>query len=260
MSVDPRTIAADIAAMRRDLSAPIRYSAEKRGYIYTDPAFKADIVMDGGDIPIVALGIAGLTALGMKDAILPLLPSSIVLSPWHRDILKTVVEKFRPSLKKGVKTEESVLGKISVVQGKPDFLSGTIEATVKTALTENTELNISYGQEGGTAADFLFRPLQLVYLQNEQKDNAGPIRCYVLGEMASGGGKPYSLLEAEHLQKADPTGNTFAPAKAVNISPVEENSIEVMLTRDTYDTILVFAAGENGTEYRLLSRIDIYAG
>jgi hypothetical protein len=259
LSVDPRTIAADIAAMRRELSAPIHYNAEKRGYVYTDPAFKADIVTDGVDIPITALGIAGLTVLGMKDAILPLLPSSMVLSPWHRGILKTVMEKLIPVKSEDRKDDEAVLGKISVVQGKPDFSGTAIEESVKTALSKNTELNISYRQSKGTTADFLFRPLQLVYLKNEQSENAVPIQCFVLGETPTGGNKPYSLLESERLQKAEPTGTTFTPVKAVNVTQAKENSIEVMLTRDRYDTILVFAAGEDGGEYRLLSRIDIYA-
>lgn len=59
--IDPRTIANDIAGMRRELSAPIHYDSEKRGYVYSDSSFSADIFPDEtADISLGALGKSGL--------------------------------------------------------------------------------------------------------------------------------------------------------------------------------------------------------
>ena len=54
-SVDPRTIASDIAEMRESLKAPIKYNTENRGYCYTDPAYTlASLEKKMQYVPLVA--------------------------------------------------------------------------------------------------------------------------------------------------------------------------------------------------------------
>jgi hypothetical protein len=264
--VDPRTIAEDIAEMRRDLKAPIHYDSEKRGYVYSDPAYQADILR-GVDIPLASLGVAGLTALGLNKALLPLLPATVLLSVWHKEILKTVFEKLKPPKRDrdqepdGVTAipQEPDLGKISVVEHTASFVTPEVERTVKEALAGNLELRVSYGNSDGPPDEFRFRPLQLVYLNQEPVAGREVTRCFLLGMLPQDAEKPYRLLDTLHIQTATPSDAIFPALKNVHVKAIDPNSMEVLLCREQGDTILVFAGEEGAGEYRLLSRIDMYA-
>ena len=260
--VDPRTIANDIADMRKELNAPIHYDNEKRGYVYTNPAFQADIFSrEAADIPLGALGIGGLSALGLDRDLLPLVPSSLFLSRWHRDLLQTAAERLGPAGRNRGRN----LGKITVIQrGKTPFFPGAaIEHTVLKALEHNRDLSIRYAGSGDADQEYLFRPCHLLYLENEKNTGLG---CFLLGEVRAGGDAPYALLNAAGIKKAGLLDEIFKPVKAVHVHQVDEDGIEFLLVNEEKDTLLIFFArhppaddGMGAVDFSLLSRMDIFA-
>jgi hypothetical protein len=257
--VDPRTIANDIADMRRELNAPIHYDSEKRGYVYTDSSFEADIFSNEmADIPLGALGKSGISALGLEREILPLIPSSVFLSGWHKNLLQTAAEKLAPP----GRGKGRGLGKITVIQrgGTPSFPEPDVENAVLEALEHNRELSVVYTGSGGGGREYRFRPYHLIYLKDE---SAPALGCFVLGEVILGGDAPYALLNAAGIKKAGLLEGTFRAVKAVHVHPGDDDSIAFLLVNEKNDTLLVFTrnAGNNGrdTEFSLLSRMDIYA-
>jgi hypothetical protein len=258
--IDPRTIANDIADMRRELNAPIHYDSEKRGYVYTDSSFTADVFPGGtADIPLGALGIGGISALGLEKELLPLIPSSVFLSGWHRNLLQTLAERVRPA----GKDRGRGLGKVTVVQQDegPPFSAPELKEAVMEALEHNRALWIAYAGPGGTKREYRFRPCHLVYLE---KDAPPALECFVLGETLQGE-DPYALLNAGGIKKAVLLEETFAPAKAVHVHQPGSGGIEFLLVTGKKDTLLLFVhdtpAGSPGDmEFSLLSRMDIYPG
>jgi hypothetical protein len=261
--VDPRTIANDIADMRRELNAPIHYDSENRGYVYTDSSFKADLFSDEtADIPLAALGISGISALGLDQELLPLIPSSAFLSEWHRDLLRTLAENAAPA----GRIEGHSLGKVTVIHRKktPPFPSPDTGDVVLKALEHNRELCITYAGSGGPAREYRFRPCHLIYLKNEA---SGELDCFVLGEVSHGGDTPYALFNAAGIKKAGLLEGTFKAVKAVHVHQADDKGIEFLLVNEKTDTLLLFVS-DGGladssvpyTEFVLLSRMDIYAG
>jgi hypothetical protein len=260
--IDPRSIANDIADMRRELNAPIHYDREKRGYVYSDSSFEANIFSkEGADIPLGALGLSGISALGLDRELLPLIPSSIFLSDWHRNLLRTVAEKAVPAGENRGRN----LGKITVIQreGTPSFSEPAVENAVLEALEHNRELLIRYAGLGGAEREYRFRPYHLVYLQAE---TAPAFNCFVLGELGLGGDVPYALLNAAGIKKAEPLDGAVKALKAVHVHQVDEKSLEFLLVYEENDTLLIFihntpTGGDiYSTEFSLLSRMDIYPG
>jgi hypothetical protein len=261
--VDPRTIANDIADMRRDLNAPIHYDNEKRGYVYTNSSFMADIFSrEAADIPLGALGISGISALGLDRDLLPLVPSSIFLSDWHRNLLRTAAEKLNPA----GRSRGRDLGKITVIQrGKtPLFPAPGIEHTVLEALEHNRELSILYTGSGNADLEYQLRPYHLVYLKNEGDPALG---CFLLGEVAGGGSTPYAFLNTAGIKKAGLLDGMFSPVKAVHAHQVDDTGIEFLVVNEKKDTLLIFfahdipAGGDMGAvDFSLLSRMDIFTG
>jgi hypothetical protein len=254
--VGPRTIANDIAEMRRDFNAPIHYDSEKRGYVYTDPAFQADIFQNlSKDIPLSAVGVGGIAALGLNQELLPLIPASIFLSDWHRDILLTLVDKLSP----GLKEKCHALGKISVIQkgDSSPFSPSEVEKVVTDCLEHNRELLLVYQETKGKVKEYLFRPIHLVYLETGQTET---LVRFILGAVSSPESAPYALLKGDRIQKAVPSEKRFTPIKSIHIQPVNDTCLEFLLSYKHNDTILVFTHDTHSPsgEYSLLSRLDIY--
>ena len=259
--IDPRTIANDIADMRKELGAPIHYDSEKQGYIYTDPSFRENIFSgDAADIPLSALGMGGIGALGLDREILPLIPSSVFISDWHRGLLRTVAEKVSTAGRSGGRG----LGKVTVVQRKetPSFPETDAGNTVLEALEHDRELSIVYADLNGADRKYRFRPCHLVYLKGE---DTADLSCFVLGEIILGGDTPYALLNAAGIKKAGLLEGTFRAARAIHVHQTDDRGIEFLLVNEGNDTLLIFTRdgpddGTRGAEFSLLSRMDIYAG
>jgi hypothetical protein len=261
--IDPRTISNDIADMRRELNAPIHYDSEKQGYVYTDSSFMADIFSrEAADIPLGALSIGGLGVLGLDRDLLPLIPSSIFLSEWHRNLLRTVAEKVTPAdLNRGRN-----LGKITVIQrGKSSFFPAPgIEDTVLEALELNRELSILYAGSGNGELECVIRPYHLVYLKNGEYPVPG---CFLLGEVTGERSTPYALLNASGIKKAGLLDGMFNPVRAVHVHQVDDTGIEFLVVNEKKDTLLIFFAHDTpadgdmeAVDFSLLSRMDIFTG
>jgi hypothetical protein len=254
--IDPRTIANDIADMRREHGAPIHYDGEKRGYVYTDSSFSASIFSaETADIPLGALGKGGISALGLDRELLPLIPSSVFLSTWHRDLLQTVAGKLTPA--GGDKGHNP--GKITVIQREETspFSEPAIGNAVLEALDRNRELSLVYAGPDGADRKYRFRPCHLVYLKTE---GVAAFDCFLLGEVMDGE-LPYALLNAALVKKAGLLDGAFNPVKAVHVHQAGDNGLEFLLVNEKHDTLLVFASSaltSRSTEFLLLSRIDIY--
>jgi hypothetical protein len=264
-----RTIANDIAEMRCDFNAPIHYDSENRGYVYTDPSFQVDIFQDlSKDIPLGAVGMGGIAALGLTEDLLPLVPASVFLSDWHRKLLSTLVDRLNPDIGKKCRA----LGKISVIRRGDSsyFFRSGHEEVLMDALEHNRELLIEYGKNG-CCREYHFRPIHLIHLENDRAETTRLILGTVSATMSapvsatmsptiSAEGLPYALLNGEYLQKAIPSGLCFTPVKSIHIQAAPDGSLEFLLSYEHNDTILVFIPKEEncGEEYSLLSRLDIY--
>ena len=77
-TVDPRTIAADIASLRQNFNAPIAYDFQHRGYCYTDPYFTLNLGNTGDAVPLPSFVVSGST----KTAYIP---------EWQQELLATVL-------------------------------------------------------------------------------------------------------------------------------------------------------------------------
>jgi hypothetical protein len=189
---------------------------------------------------------------------LPLIPSSVFLSGWHRDLLRTVAEKLAPA----GEDKGRNLGKITVIQREKTlpFPEPDIGNTVLDALEYNRELSVVYAGPDGADREYRLRPCHLVYLKTE---DAATLDCFVLGEVMDGD-IPYALLNAARVKKAGLLDGVFSPVKAVHVHQAADSDIEFLLVNKKSDTLLTFAPGtpaDGGacrTEFLLLSRMDIY--
>jgi predicted DNA-binding transcriptional regulator YafY len=254
-TVDPRTIANDIADMRYKLNAPIRYDSENKGYIYTDPAFTADILQDTPDIPLTGLGLGGLAAMGVIGGFAGKMPNSSFLSDWQQKLITTLSERLIPhsdttDIPSGKKP---FLGKVSViVDAKTTGGDSQTEDTVKNALEHNKEIAIDYEEKNGSTYHCRLNPLHLVYIKNIS---------FVFGMIETNTEISYALFSLHRIRKAEPTGSVFQPPRYINIQTIGRG-IEAMFSSDSADTILVFAApdmDDADAEFTLLSKLEIYA-
>jgi hypothetical protein len=265
--VDPRTIANDIADLRYKMNAPIQFNSEKKGYVYTDPAWTADILKDPPPgIPASALGLGGLAALGLTGVLTGNLPNTLFLSAIHLKLLSAFADKIIPALKKPNEAPKAgetgenplpakpFLGKITVIEDlQAVSQEDSVEAAVKDALMTNNEIEIEYERGAGGTERCRICPLHLVYVRNEG---------FVFGSSPELS-RPYTLVALRRIVKAEPTGGVFEPLKYLYAEPVGNEGIEIMFSAEKIDTILIFANGDSGDgappEWTLLSKFDIYA-
>jgi predicted DNA-binding transcriptional regulator YafY len=253
-TVDPRTIANDIADMRYKLNAPIHYDSEKKGYIYTDLAFVADIFHDAPDIPLSGLGIGGLAAMGVIGGFAGKMPNSSFLSDWQQKLITTLSERLIPhsDTTDNPSGKKPFLGKVSVIEDeKTTNGDSQTEDIVKNALELNREIAIEYEKKDGSVSHCRLNPLHMVYIKN---------KGFVLGMIATDAEISYALFSLHRIRKAELTGAVFQPPRYINIQTIGRG-IEAMFSSDSADTILVFAAPDTNdadTEFTLLSKLEIY--
>jgi predicted DNA-binding transcriptional regulator YafY len=235
--INPRSIAADIAEMREELKAPIKYDAEKRGFFYTNPDYTLDFIKDElMTLPDIAasLGMAAVEPFAALSApVLSILASMVLASAWRKNPLSGRVSVFPET-----------------ARDEPDKTGRAI----KDALTDCRELSIGYQSAAGRNLTCIVRPLHLVYHKNT---------CLLLAAAAAGSAVPHLLLPMPRIQTAAMTGASFPPPRYVHIRIGGNDEIEVILSDEQHDTLLVFSAvnsaGDALTEYALLSKTDMYA-
>ena len=82
-TVDPRTIASDIALLRHDFKAPILYDFQRRGYFYTDRSFRLNLMGEKEVLPLAGL---------VPEAF----PKTTFIPEWQRALLSSMLERLLP--------------------------------------------------------------------------------------------------------------------------------------------------------------------
>ena len=237
ISVDPRTIAADIAAMKEAYHAPLSYDYAKKGYFYTNPNFRLPVLKNDGEEPLPVIAAE-------------LCPRTAELPKWQQQFIASVADKVLP-LSKGTKK------KVSVLLNAPGALEGSIvREPLLAALESNTALDMQYLETGKKQTAFLFRPLHLICTLGEN---------LVFGLAYIGTEERYRLLYLDRIMSAVPHKGQGAITPYVHIQTTGNRDIEVVIAEEHSDLLLVFSLPAEGQskkfppEYSLLVQTEIFA-
>jgi predicted DNA-binding transcriptional regulator YafY len=237
VSVDPRTIAADIAAMKEAYGAPLSYDHQKRGYFYTNPNFRLPVLKDDGEEPIPVIAQE-------------LHPRTAGLPEWQRGFIASLADKVLPLPKGSGK-------KATVLLNTPEaFEKNDVREPLLAALEHNAAVHLSYIGMGKKQTAFLFRPLHIICTLGDN---------LIFGLARIGNEERYKLLYMERIMGAELHDAHGTPAPYVHIQTTGNRDIEAVISGESSDLLLVFslpASGQNGKfapEYSLLVQTEIFA-
>jgi predicted DNA-binding transcriptional regulator YafY len=240
VSVDPRTIAADIAAMKGTYRAPLSYDYQKKGYFYTNRDFRLPVLKDGGEGPLPV-------------AAPELRPRSADLPEWQQRFIASLVNKVLP-LPKGPKGTGK---KATVLLNAPGAVEGNpVKEPLLSALENSTALDIGYLEAGKKKSSFLFRPLHLICTFWDG---------LVFGLAGHGTGERYRLLYPERITGAVPHKGPAVLPSYVHIQTTGNRDVEVVVAGERSDLLLVFALPLDGQgknispEYELVVRAEFFS-
>jgi hypothetical protein len=200
-TVDPRTIAGDIADMRRALNAPIKYDSEKRGYVYSNPSYTLNLLKN--EATSLTSGILEKSVL--EEAGFGTLPAS---------------DTFAQKLSARV----SLLG-----FGAED--PRDTHAVLMNALVYNKELTVEHTTQSGTVS-CPFKIFHCAFIKNN---------CFVFGEISSDTPVPYALISCAKILRAVPTGAIFTPPAHIRMRDAADNTVEAVIRSGNSNTVLVFS-------------------
>jgi hypothetical protein len=258
-SVNARTIASDIAALREKFHAPLEYDYEKRGYCYTNPYFQLPVLKED------------------RDNLLPTItderhPRTALIPEWQQQFIATLADNILP-LHKGEKrhAKASVLLETSVrEQG-----AGAVKTPLLQALEDGGTLDIQYMESGKKAVSFTFNPLHLICAL----DFNMVFGIARMGEEVFARPGRYRLLYLDRIREAVIRQEPAKPPEG-NLNPFESRrrvpayvyvqttgsrDIEVVLAGEHSDLLMVFALPPDGSskntspEYTLLVQTEIFA-
>ncbi|MDR1143255.1 MAG: hypothetical protein LBK77_03425 [Spirochaetaceae bacterium] len=242
-SVDPRTIAGDIAALKEKFHAPLGYDYEKRGYYYTDPYFQLPVLKEDPDNLLPAMAEERR-------------PRTAAIPEWQQRFIASLADKLLP-LQKGEKRPRRA--SILLEGPFPETETGPALTTLLQALEEAGALDIRYMEAGKKAVSFVFWPLHLV---------CSPGCSLVFGRVQSGespeGGR-YRLLYLDRIRQAAIRQDRAKPPAYIHIQTTGGRDIEAVLAREQSDLVLVFALPAEGSakspapEYTLLVQTELFA-
>ncbi|MCL1931926.1 MAG: hypothetical protein FWF55_08920 [Treponema sp.] len=237
ISVDPRTIAADIAAMKETFRAPMSYDYQKRGYFYANPNFRLPVLKNDEEEPLPVIAEE-------------LHPRTAELPDWQKRFITSLLDKVLPVPKGDGK-------KASVLPDAPGTLGDNpVKGPLLVALERNTALNVQYLEMGKKRAVFVFRPLHLICTLGDN---------LVFGLARSKNGEQYKLLYLDRITKASPHGGQAAIPSYVHIQTTGSRDIEAVIAGERSDLLLVFILPPEGRgkgfspEYSLLVQTEIFA-
>ncbi|MDR2661436.1 MAG: hypothetical protein LBC31_00400 [Treponema sp.] len=242
-SVDPRTIAGDIAALKEKFHAPLGYDYEKRGYYYTDPYFQLPVLKEDPDNLLPAMAEERR-------------PRTAALPEWQQRFIASLADKLMP-LQKGEKRPPRASILLEGPFPKPE--AGPALTTLLRALEEARALDVRYMEAGKKAGSFVFWPLHLV---------CSPAYSLVFGRAQSGespGDGRYRLLYLDRIREAAIRQDRAKPPAYIHIQTTGGRDIEAVLARDQSDLVLVFALPAEGSakgpapEYILLAQTELFA-
>jgi hypothetical protein len=245
-SVDSRTIAGHIAALKEKFHAPLGYDYEKRGYFYTDPYFQLPVLKEDPDNLLPAMAEERH-------------PRTAAIPEWQQQFIAALADKLLP-LQKGEKRHPKASILLDGPAWEPD--SGGVKNPLLQALEDTTALDIRYMEAGKKAVSFVFWPLHLI---------CSPGYNLVFGKAQTGeenlspeAGR-YRLLYLDRIKEAVVReGKAKSPAY-VYVQTTGSRDIEIVLAREQSDLVLVFAlsaenpAKNSPPEYTLLVQTEIFA-
>jgi predicted DNA-binding transcriptional regulator YafY len=245
-SVDSRTIAGDIAALKEKFYAPLGYDYEKRGYYYTDPYFQLPVLKED------------------PDNLLPSMaeerhPRTAAIPEWQQQFIASLADKLLP-VQKGEKGSKKASVLLEGPVWEPD--SRGVKKPLLQALEDAAALDIRYIESGKKAVSLVFWPLYLI---------CSPGYSLVFGKVQSGEEGPsaeegrYRLLYLDRIRKAIARHDTAKPPAYIHVQTTGSRDIEVVLAREHSDLVLVFALPPETSvktpppEYTLLVLTEIFA-
>jgi predicted DNA-binding transcriptional regulator YafY len=246
-SVDPRTIAGDIAALKEKFHAPLGYDYEKRGYFYTDPYFQLPVLKEDPDNLLPAMAEERH-------------PRTAAIPEWQQRFIATLAERLLP-LQRGGKRPK----KASVLLDGPALdpeEAGTVTRPLLQALEDTAALDIRYMEAGKKAVSLVFWPLHLV---------CAPGYSLVFGLVQTEEEEPspeagrYRLLCLDHIREAVVRQERGKSPAYIHVQTTGGRDIEMVLARKQSDLVLVFALPDEGSakgpqpEYALLVQTEIFA-
>jgi predicted DNA-binding transcriptional regulator YafY len=245
-SVDPRTIAGDIAALKEKFHAPLGYDYEKRGYFYSDPYFQLPVLKEDPDNLLPALAEERH-------------PRTAAIPEWQQRFIASLAERLLP-LQRGEKRPK----KASVLLDGPALdleEAGAVTRPLLQALEDTAALDIRYMEAGKKAVSLVFWPLHLV---------CAPGYSLVFGSAQTGEASSpeegrYCLLYLDRIREAVIRQERGKSPAYIHVQTTGGRDIEVVLARETSDLVLVFALPDEGSakgpqpEYALLVQTEIFA-
>jgi predicted DNA-binding transcriptional regulator YafY len=245
-SVDPRTIAGDIAALKEKFHAPLGYDYEKRGYFYTDPYFQLPVLAEDPDNLLPALA---------EDRH----PRTAGIPEWQQRFIATLADKLLP-LSHGEKRPARASILLEGPAWEPE--SDAVKRPLLRALEDTAALHIRYMEAGKKVVSLVFLPLHLV---------CSPGGSLVFGITRRKGegpapeGDSYRLLYLDRIREAVLRQGPGRPPAYVRVQTTGGRDIEIILAREQSDLILVFTLPAEGSakspppEYTLLVQTEIFA-
>jgi hypothetical protein len=239
-SVVPRTIAADIACLKERFHAPLCYNYQKRGYFYTNTNFQLPVLEEDADnlLPTMAAELH---------------PRTASIPEWQQTFLASLVDKVLPLAKARLPSK----GKVSVLL---DDMGDDAEAGVKQsllkALDDNAAVRLLYAFSGKKPyASLVFKPVHLICALEFN---------LVFGTIADGQKNRYALLYLDRIKEVSIRNEVSAPPDYIYIQTTHSHDIEVVITQERSDLLLVFTLQPEGEarkplpEYVLLAQTEIF--
>jgi len=153
--VSPKTIQRDIDYLRDELAAPIEYSAQHRGFFYTERTWR---------LPAIQLSEGDLFSISIAEKVLEQYENTSI-----KESLNTIFEKIRQSLPaKASMTDAWLSPRISIRSVPATIIDKTVWKAVMTSLSENRKLHILFQGPGySSSITRLLNPYHLLGYSGE---------------------------------------------------------------------------------------------
>jgi predicted DNA-binding transcriptional regulator YafY len=229
-TVDPRTIAADIASLRQNFKAPIAYDFQHRGYRYTDPDFMLNLGNTGDAVPLPSF----ISGDSTKTAYIP---------EWQQELLTTVLDKCIPASHPA----KSGLHQISILTDSANPTdTGRNEEIILQALHENKALSITRETDSLN----VFFPLHIICYK---KNNS----LLVFGAVPLPTETRYELFPIHSIASLELLQETFQPPEHITVQTRNKNDIEVITSTKNKDIFLIYTV-QKDTHCKLLAKTEIF--
>jgi len=239
-TVDPRTIAADIASLRQDYGAPITYDHDRHGYYYSNPSYQLSLLSEGEDLTVP-----------ISTIVPESFPRTAFVPEWHQNLLSALISKVFPVSE----NEKNAPGYVSLL-APDEKTEHRAHAFLIKALKMSKFLNIRYLSDENCVRELSFLPIQLIF---------SPENHLVFGIERKYHEKKYVILYYDKIRELDFTGEQAAPFSFISIQTTNEDDIEVVLSCEKADTLLVFSSKKERLlnrefpEYVLLAKTELFA-